>query len=683
MIDQLTIDKIRDTAQIVDVVSEFVSLRRRGQNYVGLCPFHSDKNPSFYVSQSKNFCKCFSCGEGGDPIHFIMKHEQISYMEAIRWLAKKYNIEIREKELSEKEKADQNAREGMLRLNEFAMGVFENDLYESQEGRNVGLTYFRERGLQDETIKRFHLGYALESKIDLSSKAIKAGHKPEYLLDPTEKNPNGVGLCYEDEKAHQYICRFHGRVIFPFMSLSGKPVAFGGRILQRVDHAFKKYVNSPESPIYHKSNMLYGIFQAKREISKQDKCYIVEGNVDVISMSQAGFENVVASAGTALTTNQIHIIQRFTKNVTLMFDGDEAGIRASLKTIDLLLLEGMRVKLVLFPDGDDPDSFCRKHTTEELQQFFERNEQDFITYKTQMLIRQYGNNPQNKAYILQNIIQSIALIDDPISSSLYLRDTAQTLNVPEQALLKALEDQRHSNYASELRRMEIEQRREEAQMAAAVERGETPTAPTANPTYSTAEPTLPTLNSDPLQSTFAISRKTDPYERSIIRSVIRYGGERFNLTWKDENGEPHIEEWRVIDFIGTELASDNIAFQNPLYAKVLQIAFDATSDPNVEFNSIRYFSYHENPEVSQLALELAEDRAEALGIAQNEEKLETYIPRIILELKECLLRLEIESLQEQMKTPGIDLTPIIARMQECMNIKKEFDRILGERVISV
>lgn len=682
MIDQLTIDKIRDTAQIVDVVSEFVSLRRRGQNYVGLCPFHSDKNPSFYVSQSKNFCKCFSCGEGGDPIHFIMKHEQISYMEAIRWLAKKYNIEIQEKELSEKEKADQNAREGMLRLNEFAMGVFENDLYESQEGRNVGLTYFRERGLQDETIKRFHLGYALESKIDLSSKAIKAGHKPEYLLDPTEKNPNGVGLCYEDEKAHQYICRFHGRVIFPFMSLSGKPVAFGGRILQRVDHAFKKYVNSPESPIYHKSNMLYGIFQAKREIAKQDKCYIVEGNVDVISMSQAGFENVVASAGTALTSNQIHIIQRFTRNVTLMFDGDDAGIRASLKTIDLLLLEGMRVKLILFPDGDDPDSFCRKHTTEELKQFFDTNEQDFITYKTQMLLRQYGNSPQNKAYILQNIIQSIALIEDPISSSLYLRDTAQTLNVPEQALLKALDDQRHSNYASELRRMEIEQRREEAQAAAAAERGELPTQEEL--TYSKAEPTLPTaISSNPLQPDYAITHKTDPYERSIIRSVIRYGGQKFNLKWRDENGELQIEEWRVIDFIGTELASDSISFQNPLYAKVLQIAFDATNDPDAEFNSVRFFSYHEDPAVSQLALELVEDRAEALGIAQNEEVLESYIPRVILELKECLLRIEIESLQEQMKAPNIDLTPIIQRMQQCLEIKKEFDRVLGERVITI
>lgn len=674
MIDQLTLDKIRDTAQIVDVVSEFVSLRRRGQNYVGLCPFHSDKNPSFYVSHSKNICKCFSCGEGGDPIHFIMKHEQISYMEAIRWLAKKYNIEIKEKELTDEEKAAQNAREGMLRLNEFAMGVFENDLYETQEGRNIGLTYFRERGLQDETIRRFHLGYALESKTDLSNKAIKAGHKPEYLLDPTEKNKDGVGLCYEDEKAHQYICRFHGRVIFPFMSLSGKPVAFGGRILQRVDHAFKKYVNSPESPIYHKGNMLYGIFQAKKEIAKQNKCYIVEGNVDVISMSQAGFENVVASAGTALTTKQIHIIQRFTSNVTLMFDGDEAGIRASLKTIDLLLLEGMNVKLILFPDGDDPDSFCRKHTTEELQQFFDANEQDFISYKTQMLLREYGNDPQKVAYVVQSLIQSIALIDDPIMSSLYLRNTAQMLNVQEIALQQALQKQKQSNYAAELRRMEVEQRREEALAAATTEAPDgamdNETAPDSNikPTVSTPPPFI-----DPTPV-----RKTDPYERNIIRCVVRYGGEFFDMEW---NGT--IERWRVIDFIGTELAADNIVFQHPLYAEVLQIAFEATEDPNETFNSVRFFSCHENPQISQLAIELVEDRNEAFGIAQHEEKLESYIPRVILELKECLLRMEMEQLQIQMRTPGIDLTPVIERLQQCLNTKKEFDRILGERVVTV
>jgi len=678
MIDQLTIDKIRDTAQILDVVSDFVSLRRRGQNYVGLCPFHSDKNPSFYVSPAKNVCKCFSCNEGGDPIGFIMKHEQIGYLEALRWVAKKYGIEIQDKELSDAEKANMATREAMIHLNEFAMTTFEEDLYNTPEGRNIGLSYFYERGLQDATIKRFHLGYALESKTNFAERAIKAGHKRNLLLDPTADVKEGVGLCYGDDPQRTPTCRFAGRVIFPFISLSGKPVAFGGRILQRVDHAFKKYVNSPESTLYHKGNMLYGIYQAKKEITNRDKCYIVEGNVDVISMSQAGFQNVVASAGTALTTNQIRIIQRFTKNVTLMFDGDEAGIRASLKSIDLLLLEGLKVKLLLFPDGDDPDSFCRKHTTEELQQFFDSHEQDFIDYKAQMLLRDAHGDPQKKSWVLQNIVQSIALIDDAILSGVYQREIAQLLNVPEMNILQAIQQQRNSNYANELRRMEIEIRRTEAtsQQSESTPKSDEEIVPDNTQAIQGEALNVP----KPVENNYR-GLPTDLYERNLIRYLVRYGGEYFPFSFIDENNVRQEESWRVVDFIGSDLSQEGIEFHHPLYAKMLQLAYDGSANPEAEFNSIRFFTSQPDPEVSKTALDLAEDRNEALGIAKNEEELKDAVPRALLELKECMLRMEIDDLNRQLRMPGCSIE-VMQRLTQLTEIKRQFDKVLGERIIT-
>ncbi len=707
MIDQLTIDKVRDTAQILDVVGEFVSLRRRGQNYIGLCPFHSDKNPSFYVSPSKNICKCFSCGEGGDPVNFLMKHEQMNYLEAIRWLAKKYGIEIREKEQTEEEKKAQTAREGMMNLNEFAMRTFEHDLYETEEGKNIGLSYFRERGLQDETIRRFHLGYALENKYDFATRALKEGHQRDLLLDPTEQRKEGVGLCYGDDPQKTPVCRFAGRVIFPFHLLSGKPVAFGGRILQRVDHAFKKYVNSPESMVYHKGNLLYGIFQAKSEMAKQDKCFIVEGNVDVLSMSQAGFQNVVASAGTALTTNQIHIIQRFTKNVTLMFDGDDAGIRASLKTIDLLLLEGMNVKLLLLPDGNDPDSFCRQHTTAELEEFFAKNEQDFIAYKTAMLMQDAANDPLKRSQVVQNIVQSIALISDPIMSSLYVRETSQRLHVAEPALLQAIATQKRSNYAAELRRMEIDQRREEAQAQREQEVNGGASAATeaqaAVDAASSIEASAPASESSMTEpsavetrasaSQFTTARPgllTDRYERNIIQNLVRYGGKWFTFHWTDyvpdENGNQTEKEFqedcRVVEFIGSELCNDDIQFQHPLYAKMLQMAFDASANVDEEFDSVRYFTRVADDEVRQTALDLVDDRYEAMGIAQNDEELNLIIPRCILELKEAINRMEMAKLQQQLRLPGADYQSILQELRFRTEIKKGLDKELGERIIT-
>lgn len=699
MIDQQTIDRIQDTAQILDVVGEFVSLRRRGQNYVGLCPFHSDKNPSFYVSPAKNVCKCFSCGEGGGPVQFLMKHEQISFFEAIKWLGNKYGIEVEDRKMTDEERARQTARESMLMANEFAQKTFEDDLFGTNEGKSIGLTYFRERGLQDETIRRFHLGYALDSKYDFAVRALAKGYKREILLDPSENNRDGVGLCYGDDPKRTPTCRFHGRVIFPYHSLSGKPVAFGGRILQRVDHAFKKYVNSPESALYHKSDLLYGIFQAKSEIAKRDKCYIVEGNVDVLTMSQAGFINAVASAGTALTTNQIRIIKRFTKNVTLMYDGDAPGVSAALKTIDLLLLEGMNVQLILFPDGDDPDSFCRKHSTEEIKRYFDENEKDFVAFKASVMLQ--GNvrrDPIKKAQITQNIVQSIALIENPIYSSAFIREASQLLDLDEMAIIKAIKTAKDQNYAAEVRKFEIEQRRKMAQQeredreaeglkANEIETEQLP----VNDDNVSEEASAPAEDQPTQQSSSATpsplteTRPTDRFERNIIRNIVRHGGKSFDYKCYDENDQLVCERWRVIDYIGCVLQQDEIEFNVPLYAKMLQLAYDASEDPNDEWDSVKFFTTHYDPEVSKLALSLESDRYDALGIAKNVEDLDILIPRCVLELQECIVRTEINDCNKALKypSPDTDVVKIMQRLQELYNIKKVFDKELGERIVTL
>lgn len=695
MIDQQTIDKVVDTAQIYDVVSEFVSLRRRGQNYVGLCPFHSDKNPSFYVSPTKNVCKCFSCNEGGGPVQFIMKHEQISFFEAIKWLGKKYGIEVEDKRMTDEEKARQTVRESMLMVNEFAQKTFEQDLYMSQEGQTIGLTYFRERGLQDETIKRFHLGYAIENRTDFASRALAKGYKRELLLDPTEKNKDGVGLCYGEDPRKTPTCRFHGRVIFPYHSISGKPIAFGGRILQRVDHAFKKYVNSPESALYHKSDLLYGIYQAKSEIAKLNKCYIVEGNVDVLTMSQAGFQNVVASAGTALTSSQIRLIKRFTDNVTLMYDGDNAGITAALKTIDLLLLEGMNVQLILFPNGDDPDSFCRKYTKEDISKYFEENERDIVSFKAHIMLQGNAkNDPIKKAQITQNIVQSIALISDPIISSVFIREASQILGVSEPAIIKAIQTTKQNNYAAEVRKFEIEQRRliakqdreeRESDDKNASEKELSSVSNAENEIEKFQEAQQETKSqSEKVLTNDRVSLPTDIYERNIIQCIVKYGGEVFNDVWQDENNQMHSDQWKVIDYIKYILQQDEIEFQHPLYAKMLKLAVDETADTDKIFSSTKFFFNYPDDDVRNCALSLESDRYNALGIVQEETNLDVLVPRCVQELQECLVRIEIDTLRKELKDPNVGdkAIEIMSRLNDLYIIKKELDKILGERIIS-
>ena len=416
-----------DAAQIVDVVSQYVTLKRRGVNYVGLCPFHTDKTPSFYVSPAKNICKCFACGEGGTAVHFIMKHEQLTYYDALKFLARKYGIEVQERELTDEQKKAHNERESLFILNDYARDYFVNTLHEHLEGKSVGLSYFKERGFREDIIKKFQLGYSLEQRDAFSQNALKAGYKEEFLTK--------TGLAIRSDHNNQLIDRFRGRIMFPVHTLSGKVIAFGGRILKKAENT-GKYVNSPESEIYHKGNELYGIYFAKQAITKADCCYLVEGYTDVISMHQAGIENVVASSGTALTNGQIRLIHRFTTNVTVIYDGDAAGIKAALRGIDLLLEDGINIKVILLPDGEDPDSFARKQNAESLSKYIQENEVDFMRFKTKLLLDEAGNDPIKRASLISDIVNSISVIPDDIIRPVYIKDCSNLLGVDERVLVE-------------------------------------------------------------------------------------------------------------------------------------------------------------------------------------------------------------------------------------------------------
>ncbi|MDE5625236.1 MAG: DNA primase, partial [Muribaculaceae bacterium] len=448
VIDRETVQRIIDTANIVEVVSDFVSLKRRGANYIGLCPFHNERTPSFSVSPAKGICKCFSCGKGGSPVNFIMEHEQMTYWEALRYLARKYHIEIKEHELTDEERRQQGERQTLLSLNEFAMKHFEERMEATDEGRDIGLSYFRHRGINEAAIKRFHLGFALDKRDDLAQAALKAGYSREAL----EK----TGLCFATDRG-ELRDRFRGRVIYPVFTIAGKVVAFGGRILTN-DKKLAKYVNSPESAVYSKSRELYGLYQAKQSIVRNNKCILVEGYMDVISMSQSGIENVVASSGTSLTTGQVRLIHRFTENVTVIYDSDPAGIKASLRGIDLLLAEGLNIKVCLLPQGDDPDSFAQSHTTEEVEGYLAANEVDFIRFKTDILLKDSANDPIARARAVADIVRSIAVIPDEITRNVYIRECSQRFAMDEALLTRQV---------AVARTKRIEQQAEEARRQAA------------------------------------------------------------------------------------------------------------------------------------------------------------------------------------------------------------------------
>ncbi len=575
MIDKATVERIIDTADIVEVVSDFVTLKRRGQNYVGLCPFHNDRTPSFYVSRNKQLCKCFACGEGGSPVNFIMKHESMSYADALRYLARKYHIEIHEREMTDQDREDQRHRDALLMVNEWACKFFESQLHDTTEGHEVGLSYFTERGFGVDTIKKFRLGYSPEDRRALYNAAVKEGFNRELLFE--------TGLCVDDNHGGGYD-RYRGRVIFPILNVAGKIVAFGGRTLKK-DKTIAKYVNSPESVIYSKRKELYGLFQAKREISKKSKCFIVEGYADVISMHQSGFENVIASSGTALTREHIHMIHRFTDNVTEMFDGDEAGIRAALKGIDKILAQGLNMKVLLLPDDDDPDSYSRKHSATEIQQYIDDNEADFITFKSSILLKDCGRDPIKRSQAIDDITRSIAAIPSEITRSVYAKECSDMFGIKEDVILRSIAQHvgKIKEEEGKERLREQERKRREAQHPATGTQPAPPIPPeldeTPPPPHYEGEqvpPVAPPEQAVPQPATPTTPAINDnPQEKALIRLLVRYGMCRFSVYY-DENNQQR--EATVLEYVKGELDYDNMQFSVPAYKKIYDLIVSMLGD---------------------------------------------------------------------------------------------------------
>lgn len=564
-IDRETVQRILDSADIVDVVSDFVSLKRRGANYIGLCPFHNERTPSFSVSKAKGICKCFSCGKGGSPVNFIMEIEQLSYQEALRYLAKKYNIEIIEHEMSEQEREEESQRESMLAVNNFAMQHFESNLADTTDGREIGLAYFRKRGINDAMISRFHLGYSIEQGNKLHEAAIAKGYNEKYLVD--------TGLCIRNDSGRVYD-RFKGRVIYPVHSISGKVVAFGGRTL-RSDKTVAKYVNSPESIIYSKSRELYGLYQAKQSIARKNKCILVEGYMDVISMHQSGVENVVASSGTSLTEGQIRLIHRFTDNVTVIYDSDAAGIKASLRGIDMILAEGINVKVLSLPDGDDPDSFAQSHTAEELEEYLRDNETDFIRFKTRILLADAANDPIARSRVISDILRSISVIPDAVTRTVYIAECSRAFGIDEQVLMLQL-SKLIADHEENVNRQNRQAEARKSIDSIVGPQDETPDAVTAESTAQAGSESAQSGDNTKATATKAAedlnilqgkAKFLEPYERELLRFVLKYG--MCDLCEaEDENGRPTL--LKLIDYVSYELEKENITLTVPLYARVLE-----------------------------------------------------------------------------------------------------------------
>lgn len=715
MIDQATIDRILDAAQIVDVVSEFVTLRRRGVNYIGLCPFHNEKTPSFSVSPSKGLCKCFSCGKGGNVVHFIMEHEQLSYYEALKWLARKYNIEVKERELTEEEKQASNLRESLFVVNQFASEYFQNVLYNVEEGQRIGMTYLRSRGFRDDIIKKFQLGYSTDNRDALARTAIEKGYKPEFL----EK----TGLCYRKDDG-TLRDRFWGRVIFPVHTLSGKVVAFGGRVLNAATKNVQmKYVNSPESEIYHKSRELYGIYFAKQAMVRQDRCFLVEGYTDVISMHQSGIENVVASSGTALTSDQIRLIHRFTNNITVLYDGDGAGIKASIRGIDMLLEEGMNVKVCLLPDGDDPDSFARKHNATEYQAYINDHEVDFIRFKTDLLIEEAGKDPIKKANLITSIVKSISVIPDSITRNVYIRECSEMLRMEERVLVNAvgkLKEQADEYRKKEEQRKEYRARLQAEQQATQQVAVSTPPADAevsgALASLSGADAPIesivpgdelpPMPEEGGVDSSYPPAPVEDNYisfipaegneeelfykqEVDLMRMLIRYGEKVMCMAEDEEGNEIPVT---VAEYIAEGLHNDSLGFHIALHRRVLNECVAHIHDSG--FCAERYFVSHLDPEVSKLAAEMASDRyvlskyhSRGQKIVTDEERLYELIPRLLVDFKLNIVTAELNHILKALTTnsevsrDSKSAYEIMQRYKQLHEVRIVLARHAGDRVV--
>ena len=641
MIDRDTIDKIMEATNIVDVVSEFVTLRKAGINYKGLCPFHDDKTPSFMVSPTKGICHCFACGKGGNAVNFLMEHEQISYPDALRWLAKKYNIEIQERELSAEEKQQATDRESMFIVNEWAKNYFIDILKKNPDGQAIGLQYFRSRGIRDDIIEKFKLGYALPKRDALSKAAVAAGYKADYLVK--------TGLCYRKDNG-ELVDRYAGRVIFPWFSVSGKVNAIGGRLLDsRTKGVQQKYVNSPESDIFHKERELYGLYQAKREIAKQDHVYMVEGYTDVIAMHQCGICNVVANSGTALSVHQIKALRRFTPNITLLYDGDEAGIHAAMRGTDMLLGEGMNVKVLLLPDGDDPDSFARKHSAEEFRKYVEDNQTDFIRFKSDVMLRGV-NDPIKRSEAITSIVRSISVIPNQITRDTYVHECSDRLQINEQTLINTMNSFIRGDIESAQKEQEREARRHDAPTASAI-------APSQD----------------------------NPIEPLLIQLILQHGGDIIYKDVKTADGESI--NLTVAQFIDYDLSQDNLRLSNPIYQTILNEAAAHSGDEG--FDPAAFFASYHDINVSSVASSLTFNKYQlcrSLEITPDEEAVRLNTIHLLSEYRAHTVQNMLNALKHRLAEAqrdknGDEVRAILKEMMDARTLRDTIADSVGQSLI--
>ena len=652
MIDRATVDKIIDAANIVDVVSEFVTLRKAGVNYKGLCPFHDDTTPSFMVSPAKNICHCFACGKGGTPVSFLMEHEQITYPEALRWLAKKYNIEIEERELTDEEKREQSERESMFIVNEWARDYFHDILNNDVDGQAIGKQYFRSRSIRDDIIEKFQLGFSPTKRDAVAQAAQAKGYQKEFLVK--------TGLCIENEKG--IYDRYSGRVIFPWLNVSGKVVAFGGRLLDsRTKGVQQKYVNSPDSEIYHKERELYGLYQAKKAIVKEDCVYMVEGYTDVIAMHQCGLENVVANSGTALSVYQIRLLHRFTSNIVLLYDGDEAGIHAAIRGTDMLLQEGMNIKVLILPDGDDPDSFSRKHSAQEFKAYIEEHQTDFIEFKTRLLIEK-EKDPIKRSEAISSIVRSISVIPNQIVRDTYLTTCAHRLQVSEQTLLNVM-----NNYI----RRDIEEKEKERERE---QRSQDATTP--------VEEETPSASLIPI-GLHTVGEQVTEVERLMIQNIIRHGEEVIYENVETEEGDT--VNLTLAQYVAYDLGQDGLTFHDALYNRILAECVEHCGEPG--FKAATYFTQHPDIEVSQLASKMIVNRYQLGKRFENQEReggLRQRILHLVLNFRMDIIVARLKDIKKALSQPGIEREQIMQLMteyKETQELRDALAKQLGRDVV--
>jgi DNA primase len=637
------IQEIMDTVRIEDVIGEYVTLRKRGVNLLGLCPFHNEKTPSFTVSPAKGIFKCFGCGKAGNAVGFLMEHEHFSYPEALKYIARKYNIEVEEEELTEEEKHFQDEREALMTVTDFAQQFFSRMLHKTENGRSIGLSYFKQRGFRGDTIEKFQLGYSPDTWDAFTEKAMEEGYKQEYL----EKT--GLSI-FKDQKRYD---RFRGRVIFPIHNLSGRVIGFGGRILT-TDKNKPKYLNSPESIIYNKSKVLYGIYFARTEMVKQDNCYLVEGYTDVISLHQAGVTNVVASSGTSLTTDQIKLIKRYTPNITILYDGDTAGIKASFRGIDMILEEGMNVRVVLFPDGEDPDSFAKSHRTSELEEYIEGEAKDFILFKAEVLQKDAGNDPIRRSSLIRDIVTSVSLIPDGITRSVYVKECSTLLDVPEQTLVNEINKIYRKKFSSKYNNYVPD--------------------PVVKP------------KTGLLKKEGEEISKSEAQERDVIRLMLQFPENEIEVPVEDS------EEMEVIDvasFILTEIAEDDLKFDHPVYQAIYNLVLERLE--HGEFTTQQYLVNHSDPAISQSVIDIM---ATPYSLSENWEKNKIYVKReenllqravlhSMLAFKSRKVDQELSRLLKEVKemTEEAEVISMIERIKALQAIQRKINGDMGRTIV--